>query len=71
MIPFERRDARRRRPEIRRDVDFEGAGRGVVEGGDDDGAVDVFGGVVEDFPAACWGPGEYELWSWRKGKDDA
>ena len=39
-------------PEIRGDVDFEVAGCGVVEGGDDDGLVDVLGYVVENFPSA-------------------
>ena len=52
MIPLEIGDAACRGPEIRGDVDFEVASCGVVEGGDDDGFVDVFGGVVEDFPSA-------------------
>ena len=56
MVPLEGSAAGSRGPEIGRDVDFEDARGGVVEGGDDDGLVDVFGGVVEDFPSA-WGDG--------------
>ena len=52
MVPLERSDARCRGPEIGRGVDFQVAGCDVVEGGDDDGLVDVFCYVVEDFPSA-------------------
>lgn len=52
MVPLEGGDAARGRPEIRGDVDFQVAGCDVVEGGDDDGLVDVFCCVVENFPAA-------------------
>ena len=54
MVPLEGGDAGGRGPEIRRDIDFQVAGCDVVEGGDDDGLVDVFGCVVEDFPSAWW-----------------
>ena len=52
MVPLEGSDARCRRPEIGSDVDFQVAVYDVVEGGDDDGLVDVLCYVVENFPSA-------------------
>lgn len=52
VVPLEVGDAACGGPEVRGDVDFQVAGCDVVEGGDDDGLVDVFGCVVEDFPSA-------------------
>lgn len=52
MVPLEIGDAAGGGPEVRGHVDGEAAGGGVVEGGDDEGLVDVFCGVVEDFPAS-------------------
>ena len=52
MVPLEGGGADRGGPEVGGDVDLEVAGGDVVEGGDDDGLVDVFGYVVEDFPSA-------------------
>ena len=52
MVPLEGGNAGCRGPEIGGDVDFEVAGCGVEKGGDDDGLVDVFCDVVEDFPSA-------------------
>ena len=55
-------------PEVGGHVDGEGVGGAVVERGNYDGGVDVFGGVVEDFPAA-WVEGKrswLECWS-REG----
>lgn len=51
-VPFEGSDAGCGGPQIGGDVDFQVAGCGVVEGGDDEGLVDVLGCVVEDFPSA-------------------
>lgn len=51
-IPLEGGGAGSRRPEIGGDVNVEGVGGGIVEGGDDEGLVNVLGGIVEDFPAA-------------------
>ncbi len=52
MVPLEVGGAGRGGPEVGGDVDFEVAGCGAVEGGDDDGLVDVLGYVVENFPSA-------------------
>ena len=46
MVPLEFGDAGRRGPEIRGDVDFKAAGCDIVEGGYDDGLVDVLGSIV-------------------------
>ena len=46
MVPLEIGDAGRRGPEIRGDVDFKVTGRDIVEGGNDDGLVDVLGSIV-------------------------
>ena len=51
-IGFESHDPVDGGPEIGRHVDFEVSCCGVVEWGDDYGFVDVFGGVVEYFPAS-------------------
>lgn len=52
LVPLEVGDAACGGPEIRGHVDFEVASCDVVEGGDDDGLVDVFCYVVKDFPSA-------------------
>ena len=52
VVPLEGGGAGRGGPEVGGDVDLEVAGGDVVEGGDDDGLVDVFCYVVEDFPSA-------------------
>lgn len=52
VVPLEVGSAAGGRPQVGGDVDFEVAGLGVVKGGDDDGLVDVFCYVVENFPSA-------------------
>ena len=52
VVPLESSGAGGGGPKIRCDVDFKVAGCDVVEGGDDDRLVDVFGCVVKDFPSA-------------------
>ena len=52
VVPLEGGGAGRGGPEVGGDVDLEVAGGDVVKGGDDDGLVDIFCYVVEDFPSA-------------------